>query len=212
MEEIEVRFDQEVTINASDLTVRNLTDDGTLVDLSGAQFDYVAAMNIAIWDLNSLASPLPAGFYEIEISSNAVTSVASGLNLLSNLNEQVYVALPGDANLDGKVDVLRDGAALIENLGGTQNLTWSQGDFNGDGATNVLIDGSLLIEHLGASVVPDGSGMGSDSPASGVLATPVGLPLSGQSQMLDDEEKRNQIDTYAQQDRLIAEEDFLILS
>jgi hypothetical protein len=110
------------------------------------------------------------------------------------------------------VDVLRDGAALIENLGGTQNLTWSQGDFNGDGATNVLIDGSLLIEHLGASVVPDGSGMGSDSPASGVLATPVGLPLSGQSQMLDDEEKRNQIDTYAQQDRLIAEEDFLILS
>ena len=53
--------------------------------------------------------------------------------------------IPGDANLDGRVDA-KDFALLTANYGLTSGATWAQGDFNGDGAVN-FADFSLLSQH-----------------------------------------------------------------
>ena len=69
-------------------------------------------------------------------------------------SESIYVALPGDANLDGQVDVLEDAFALVANLGTAGGATFAQGDFNGDGNVDVLSDAFILVSRLGQSVVP----------------------------------------------------------
>ena len=66
----------------------------------------------------------------------------------------IHVALPGDTNLDGQVDVLGDAFTAIANLGTTSDAVWAQGDFNGDGIVEVLADAFLLISQLGQSVLP----------------------------------------------------------
>ena len=59
----------------------------------------------------------------------------------------------GDVNLDGSVDVLGDGFALIGGLG--QSVTSrAQGDLNADGIVNVLGDAFILIGDLGNSNEP----------------------------------------------------------
>ncbi len=72
----------------------------------------------------------------------------------------------GDLNLDGKVDVLGDAAALVDNLGLTVT-SWGQGDIDGNGIVDVLNDAAALVNNLGknnggsaatASAVPEPSG------------------------------------------------------
>jgi hypothetical protein len=53
----------------------------------------------------------------------------------------------GDANLDGRVNVLGDGSVLVANLGNEGG--WARGDFDGDGLVSVLGDGQLLVANLG---------------------------------------------------------------
>ena len=67
--------------------------------------------------------------------------------------ESVYVAIPGDANLDGTVSVLGDAFILVSNLGLTGNV-WTDGDFNADGGVTVLGDAFILVSNLGRSVLP----------------------------------------------------------
>ena len=67
---------------------------------------------------------------------------------------QVYKAIPGDANLDGVVNVLGDAFVLVANLGTTSGASWPTGDFNGDGQVNVLGDAFVLVANLGRDVVP----------------------------------------------------------
>ncbi len=57
--------------------------------------------------------------------------------------------IPGDANLDGKVNV-GDLGILAANYGG-EDKTWEQGDFNGDGKVNVG-DLGILAANYGAGV------------------------------------------------------------
>ena len=68
--------------------------------------------------------------------------------------ESVYVALPDDANLDGRVSVFSDALAMVKGLGTTSGGAWAQGDFNGDGNISVFGDAFVLIDQLGQSVVP----------------------------------------------------------
>jgi hypothetical protein len=56
--------------------------------------------------------------------------------------------VPGDANLDGRVD-LADLLTLSQHYGLDRNATWSQGDFNGNGAVN-FNDLVLLAQNYGS--------------------------------------------------------------
>ncbi len=58
-------------------------------------------------------------------------------------------SLPGDANLDDKVDV-NDLTVVLSHFG-VSGMTWSQGDFNGDGKVDVN-DLTVVLSHFGSSV------------------------------------------------------------
>lgn len=51
------------------------------------------------------------------------------------LNGSISITLPGDANLDGRVDE-DDAVILAAHWHQTSGMTWSDGDFNGDGKVN----------------------------------------------------------------------------
>ena len=155
---VSVSFDVDVSVSVDDLEIRNDTLGGSLVDTSDLVFSYDASTQTATWGFGSLT--LDAGFYSFELSSDIV-SVDDNLSLDGDadgiaggaLIEPIYVALPGDANLDGQVDVLNDAFLLVGNLGTTGGATWAQGDFNGDGNVDVLNDAFILVGRLGQSVV-----------------------------------------------------------
>lgn len=154
-----VTFDQDVSIGAANLIVQNDTLGGSVVDTSGVGFIYDAAARSATWDFSALV--LDAAFYSFELSSS-ITGVSGGLALDGNGDgmggdahfEVVYVAIPGDRNLDGVVDVVNDVLPTNGNLGTTQGASWAAGDFSGDGAVEVVADVLRMTGNLNKSVVP----------------------------------------------------------
>ena len=143
-----VTFDQNVNVAASDLSVIN-NSFGGVIDISGVDFSYDFSTATATWDFRSLPN-LEASFYTFELS-DAITSL-NGEQALDgdgddtsggNYVDQIYVAIPGDANLDGDVEVNEinlfmgtntgDGATVLSNLDRAGTFGWSDGDFNGDG-------------------------------------------------------------------------------
>ncbi len=110
----------------------------------------------------------------------AAASAASGDTL--ELISPPYIQpapLPGDANLDGKVDI-EDLTILLTNFG-KSGMTWSQGNFDGDPTVD-LEDLTILLTHFGQSlslpVVTLGStNVGFVRGGSPVLVSP-GLTLS----------------------------------
>ena len=173
---ISVSFDVDVNLSPDDLIIRNDSLGGTVVDSSSLLFDYDATTFTVTADFSSLT--LDPGFYTFELSDDIV-SVGSNVSLDGDLDgipggvfiDSVYVALPGDANLDGQVDVLDDAFALVGNLGTTGGATWAQGDFNGDGNVNVLGDAFFLVGNLGQSVVPPSAATSSSQPLARVVIT-----------------------------------------
>jgi len=109
-----------------------------------------------------LSTPLEAAFYSFEINAANIVSADDDTGLDGdndgmpgpNRAESYHVAIPGDTNLDGAVDVLSDALALIGNLNFTGATSWAQGDFNADGTINVLGDALILIANLGRNVQP----------------------------------------------------------
>ena len=144
-----VTFDLDVSVARDDLLIFNGAPNDT--DTSGLAFDYDSASRTATWSFDSVE--LDPAVYTFKLSSD-ITSVGGGLPLGPVEPLAVYVALPGDANLDTRVDVLDDAFALVENLRTTGGATWAQGDFNGDGNVDVLGDAFILVGRLGQSVVP----------------------------------------------------------
>jgi hypothetical protein len=63
-------------------------------------------------------------------------------------------ALLGDINLDGRVNVLDDAAALVDRLNGLAPYSYGTGDLNADQAVDVLGDAAILIEMLGQTTDP----------------------------------------------------------
>ena len=57
-------------------------------------------------------------------------------------------ALPGDANLDGTVDI-NDLTVVLSHYGQT-GMTWSQGEFTGDGTVDIN-DLTIVLAHYGQS-------------------------------------------------------------
>jgi hypothetical protein len=194
IDELKLQFNQDVAIEASDLVFHNDTTSGT-VDLSAATFNYDTGSMTATWDLSTLASSLPAGFYTASIAASAVTSTDSGSILESTFSQAIYVALPGDANLDGRVDVLGDGFTLVGNLSEVGGATWALGDFNADGNINVLGDGFVLVGRLGQSVVPPGSTVaslmatGSSGSTSSIDISTLDVAFAGSNFWNDDDDE-----------------------
>lgn len=175
LSKISVSFDMDVKVSADDLIFRNDTTGSVTYFNSAFTVSNNSGSTTAEWDFNDAALSLVSlenglgirgmmpGFYSFELLSSNIVSTADNLSVDGDGNgnpggvyiiEPIYIALPGDANLDGKVDVLNDAFALVSNLGTTGGATWAQGDFNGDGNVDVLGDAFILVSRLGQSVVP----------------------------------------------------------
>ena len=142
-------FNTAVDINKGNLTLTNATLGGVAVNLSDASFSYDSNSQTATLDLSTLPDRLEAGYYDITVSAN-VTAVDGSGSLDGDGDgtsggdyvSRVYVAIPGDANLDGIVtnsnaDIFSgtqtgDLAVTLGNIG-TSNITWADGNFNADG-------------------------------------------------------------------------------
>ena len=187
LNQVAVEFSADVSISADDLVIRNDTLGITLVDTSGLTFSYDASTQTATWDFSSLT--LDAGFYSFELSSD-IASVDGNSSLGGAFSEQVYVALAGDANLDGRVDVLSDAFILVNNLGATGG-TWTQGDFDGSGNVNVLGDAFILVNNLGQSVqLPATSQAFVQPPLAAIASTPsVSTSAAVVVEQADDEDE-----------------------
>ena len=189
-----VTFSANVNIDAEDLVIRSDTLGGVVVDSSSVTVAYPFT-STAVWDLGSLG--LEPGFYTFELSEQI--GLAGGA-----YTESVYVALPGDVNLDGRVNVLGDAFALVGNLGQTGGATWAEGDVNDDEAVNVLGDAFILIGRLGQSVVPPAAAASfaagsSPTTANYAAAAPVSTsstaaqPVSFISQQEDDRDQNSDV-------------------
>ncbi len=159
------QFNQNVEVASDDLVVRN--DSASLtVDLSQAQFSYDPSTFTATWDLSLLVEPLDAAFYTFNLASGDVAGIDGGKELDGDGDGEIgpdfghtlYVAIPGDTNLSGNVDVLSDATSLINNLGLQVDATWSDGDFDGDGDVDIIDAGGgdavILFNNLRRNVQP----------------------------------------------------------
>ena len=153
-----VVFDSEVTVVATDLSLYNDSVFSSPVALSGIGFSFDSSSNTATWDFSTLSVPLDAGFYSYELDATSINfqgiSLDGGGDGIAggDFIDQHYVAIPGDTNLDGVVDVLNDAFALVANLNSTTDLAWADGNFNSDGVVNVLGDAFVLVGNLGRNV------------------------------------------------------------
>ena len=155
-----VMFDADVTVAADDLSLVNDSTGGVAVDLSGIGFEFDSNTGRATWNFSNLNTTLEAAFYTYQLNAGSI--ISEGLPLDGNADGiggdnfvgQRYLAIPGDANLDGVVDVLNDAFALIGNLNSTTNLAFADGNFNGDDRVDVLGDAFILVGNLGRDVRP----------------------------------------------------------
>jgi len=141
-------FSEDVVVNSGGLTASNLSVPGVSVDLTGLSFNYDPITFTATWDFSTLTIPLAPAFYDLELASGSVESVDSGAFLDGDANgigggpfsDTLYVAIPGDANLDGWVTFNGPNGSDYTTVGlnlGNNNPTWATGDFDGNGEVNV---------------------------------------------------------------------------
>ena len=182
-----VQFSSDVDVNAAALSLVNDSTGGTPVNLSGISLSYDTSTSTATWDLSGLDAALPAAFYTLTLNSNLISG-SGGVLLDGNdsgssggtYTTEVYQAIPGDANLDGRVNVLGDGFTLVSNLGTIGGSVWAEGDFNADDNINVLGDGFPIVGNLNRNVNP---------PVSSLVSRSIAQPIS-QSVVSDDASQR----------------------
>jgi hypothetical protein len=80
--------------------------------------------------------------------------------------------LPGDANLDGKVDI-NDLTIVLSHYGQT-GTTWSQGEFTGDGTVDIN-DLTIVLAHYGQSLGSSAGGMAAVPEPGALVLLTVGL-------------------------------------
>ena len=90
-----------------------------------------------MFDLNSLTAPDSAWTLQDAVAINDAGQIAcNGVN--SGGQQRPFLltpAVPGDANLDGQIDV-NDLTIVLANFGQT-GTAWSQGNFYGDAAVDI---------------------------------------------------------------------------
>ena len=134
---------------------------------------YTGPYDAFIWDstngmrdLNTIFAPvLPAGFVLQEATgiNDAGYICGYGTNAAGQTDAFLLKPLmPGDANLDGKVDI-NDLTIVLTQYNAT-GMAWTQGDFNGDGTVDIN-DLTIVLAHynqslgtsLGINAVPEPS-------------------------------------------------------
>ena len=80
-------------------------------------------------------------------------------------------ATPGDANLDGKVDI-NDLTIVLTNFGQT-GMTWTQGEFTGDGRVDVN-DLTIVLAHFGQSLGSSAGGLSAVPEPSSLILLGIG--------------------------------------
>ena len=75
---IDVEFSAGVDLTADSLVLRNDTEGGALVDLSGITFSHVAGSSTATWDLSSLNASLDAAYYSVTLDSSLIAGSVGG--------------------------------------------------------------------------------------------------------------------------------------
>ena len=95
-------------------------------------------------DWTYVASGLTAG-------SGVAGQLANGMYFvqLDSAGGGVETVLPGDANLDGQVDV-NDLTIVLSHFGQT-GMSWAQGEFTGDGTVDVN-DLTIVLSHFGQTL------------------------------------------------------------
>ena len=131
-------FSEDVTVAATALRLVSRTT-GTEVDLGASpDFLYDAPTRTARWGLPD--ESLPYGDYLLVLDAAAVSDAAG--HALDGNGDGVggddrrlsaLKTFPGDADLDGDVDV-EDANIVATHLGILTGMTWGQGDFDADGA------------------------------------------------------------------------------
>jgi hypothetical protein len=94
--------------------------------------------------LVSASDPLTTVFYSGVTSSGGLVTI----NGWTQQDASISIALPGDAELDGKVDV-NDLTIVLAHYGQT-GMSWTTGDFEGDGKVDIN-DLTIVLSHFGQS-------------------------------------------------------------
>ena len=89
------------------------------------------------------------GFYSVATDNAGNVQTTPPLAQATTIVQPGVSPLPGDANLDGKVDI-EDLTILLTNFG-RSGMTWSQGNFAGDPTVDIE-DLTILLSHFGLSM------------------------------------------------------------
>ena len=145
LDTLAITWDQSVNVAAVDLTLRNDSAGGTLVNLTGIAFQYDGLTRTATWDFAGVSGIVPA-YYTAILNSSAISNGA-GVPLDGDGNGAAgedfaslqLVARRGDVDLDGNVDIA-DFNLLATNFdphGDSPGNGWSQGNFDNDADTDI---------------------------------------------------------------------------
>ena len=85
-------------------------------------------------------------FQQATAVDNQCDIVGDGTDALGNNKAFLLTALPGDANLDGRVDI-NDLTIVLAHYGQT-GTTWAKGEFTGDGTVDIN-DLTIVLAHYG---------------------------------------------------------------
>jgi hypothetical protein len=106
--------------------------------------------------------------------SDAGQIAGSGTNSAGNSEAFLATpALPGDANLDGKVDI-NDLTIVLSNFGQTVGMSWATGDFNGDGRVDVN-DLTIVLANFGQALGASAGRMAAVPEPSSLLLVGLGI-------------------------------------
>jgi probable HAF family extracellular repeat protein len=152
-------------------------------------YEVVGGVNhAAIWQNGNLidlqaeyAGILPSGF----VLNNATAISDNGYIAGSDTDGSGHVVqafrlqlMPGDANLDGRVDI-NDLTSVLTNYGKTVGVSWNAGDFNADGKVDIN-DLTVVLTNYGHSLAASAVAGGvSAVPEPGMLALVFAAGLLG---------------------------------
>ena len=152
-----------------------ISDTGLIVGESAGNA-FLAAQSGGAWrttNLNSLVNPAAGWTLKIAEAISNDGSYIAGIGTINGQSHgfELELAIGGDANLDGTVDV-NDLTVVLSNFGRT-GMTWTTGDFNGDGRVDVN-DLTILLSQFGESLGSSAAMAPVPEPASLLLLVATG--------------------------------------